>query len=319
MSADDIRVLAVVLACAAFSSASAQAAPMRARLTVDVQIDGTETVVGTGADRTTGTFREGFTLVTYLGSDGELAQFDTKDPEYAQKMMGLAAGVHQKVLKAQGKPAAKKMTLDEFKAYMQKQQAACAGDQACMYKLAKEAQALSANLDTGASAKTPAYSGDEPPRFLSYFGYENCGAKAHVYVDRTLKGTLADTTGAVPYSIHHAASYDSNVLENQLICNQHQAIVDTKTATFRSDGVFAPGPRGLTTTIMRGKTEKAEGEITTHGAAYTWVAEQLRQAPRSGVKTGAIKLTQNQGASIHSGKYTGEARITLTWKLEDVK
>jgi hypothetical protein len=40
--------------------------------------------------------------------------------------------------------------------------------------------------------------------------------------------------------------------------------------------------------------------------------------PRSGTRSTTLKLSQNQGASIHSGTYTGEARIQLSWKLEDV-
>jgi len=41
--------------------------------------------------------REFYTLVTYLQSDGELQQFNTKDPAYAQKMMGLSQNVQKSV------------------------------------------------------------------------------------------------------------------------------------------------------------------------------------------------------------------------------
>ena len=47
---------------------------------MQVIVEGTEGVVGTGSDRTTGTFREGYTLVTYLETDGDLAQYNSKDP-----------------------------------------------------------------------------------------------------------------------------------------------------------------------------------------------------------------------------------------------
>ena len=143
-------VLAVAPALlGAFATGQAHAAERRARLTVEVKIEGTEGVIGNGSDRTSGKFREGYTLVTYLKSDGELAQFNTKDPEYSQKMMGLAAAVQQKAQRAQGKPAIRRMTPAELQAYVQKKQAACAGDQACLYKLAQEVQQLSMNLDTG--------------------------------------------------------------------------------------------------------------------------------------------------------------------------
>ena len=96
----------LALACAPVllvSVVDAQGAEKRARFTVTVSVEGTEGVIGTGTDRTSGRFREGYTLVTYLKSDGELQQFDTKDPQYAQKMMGLSQNVHSKVRAAQGK------------------------------------------------------------------------------------------------------------------------------------------------------------------------------------------------------------------------
>ena len=307
-----------MLACALVLGASftvASAAERRVRLTVDVKIEGTEGVIGTGADRTGGKFREGYTLVTYLKSDGELAQFNTKDPEHAQKMMGLAAAVQQRT---RGASAAKKMRPAEFRDYMQKKQAACNGDQSCLYKLAMEAQQLSANLDTGA-APGPAYTGNEPPRYLTYFGYDKCGASAHVYVDRTTQGTVGDTSGAVPYTIHDTADYINNPTELGLICNLHQAILDTQDGSIYTDGAILPTAKGNSTMSMRGKTTQSSGEASTHGEPYTWVSEQLRHVPRSGTRSTTLKLTQNQGASIHSGKYTGEARIQLSWKLEDVK
>src|SRR5689334_13625950 len=99
-------VFRLALCCAPLlllAATEGAAAPKRLRLTIDVKVDGTEKVVGTGNDQTTGKFREGYTLVTYLNSDGDLEQFNTKDPEYGQKMMGMAAGVHAKVNAAQGK------------------------------------------------------------------------------------------------------------------------------------------------------------------------------------------------------------------------
>jgi len=71
--------------------------------------------------------------------------------------------------------------------------------------------------------------------------------------------------------------------------------------------------------IVRGRTEQSSGEAATHGEVYTWINEQLRHAARSGQKDATIKLTQRRGAAIHSGKYSGEARVTLYWKLEDVE
>jgi hypothetical protein len=306
---------------AAFVSVSAFAAPKRARLTIDVKIEGTERVVGTGADQTSAKFREGYTIVTYLRSDGDLEQFNTKDPQYGQKMMGMAAGVHAKANQAQGKAPAKKMTQPQIQAYLQKQQAVCGADTNCLMKLAQEAQDLMmANQDNGVgNAAVPAYSGDEPPRYLTYLGYEHCGAKAHTYVDRTITGTLADVNGAVPYTTKETVNYDNDATQTELLCNFHQAVLDTQDGTIWTDGAIAPQYKGTTTTTMRGKTETSTATEFGHGETFDWLGEQLRHAARAGHKTQPIKLTRNQGTAIHSGKYSGEAVIDLTWRFEDVK
>src|SRR6476469_2824490 len=111
-----------------FLAVQADAAPRRARLTIEVKVEGTERVIGTGNDRTSGQFREGYTLVTFLNADGDLEQFNTKDPQYGQKMMGMAAGVHARANAAQGKAPPKKMSQAELQSYLQKKQAACGAD-----------------------------------------------------------------------------------------------------------------------------------------------------------------------------------------------
>ena len=317
-----IRLLALVCVPVLFLPAySAEAAARRARLTVTVSVEGTEGVVGIGADRTSARFREGYTVVTYLQSDGELAQFDSKDPEYAQKMIGLSQNVHESVRAAQRKPPVKKMTQQQIQDHVRTGQAACGANQACLMQLAQEAQDLMMNMDTGAVANsTPAaYTGDEPPRYLNYFGFDNCGATGHVYVDRTTQGTVGDTHGAVPYSVHDTADYHSNATEIRLICNSNTLVADSSDGSFRSDGAYVPLAKGTSVMIMRGKTDQSTGEAATHGEVSTWVAEQLRHAPRSGQKSTTLKLTQGRGAAIHSGKYSGEARVQLSWKLEDVQ
>jgi len=316
------RLLALVCVPAMLLSVhSAEAAAKRARLTVTVSVEGTEGVVGIGSDRTSAKFREGFTLVTYLETDGELAQFDSKDPEYAQKMMGLSQDVHKAVRAAQHKPPVKKMTREQIQEHVRKKQGECGANQACLMQLAQEAQDLMMNMDTGAAAdNTPAaYTGDESPRFLNYFGFDNCGATGHVYVDRTTQGTVGDTNGAVPYTVHDTADYRSNATEVRLICNSNTLVMDSRDGSFRNDGAFVPAARGTSVMTMRGKTDQSSGEAATHGEVDTWVAEQLRHAPRSGQKNTTLKLTQGRGAAIHSGKYSGEARVQLSWKFEDVK
>ena len=324
MGFGNLRVFAVVAACTAFAPSWASAAPKRVRFTVDVKVEGTEGVFGVGADRTTASFREGYTLVTYLQSDDKLAQFNSKDPQYAQKMMGLAQAVHAKVNKAQGKAPARKMTQPQIQDYVKTKQAACGADRSCLMKLATEAQELMANMDTGAASASAAndasaYTGEEPPRFLNYFGYDNCGASAHVYVDRAVKGTVADTSGAVPYTIHDTADYHDDPVEARLICSSHTLVIDTQDNSFYTDGAVLPAAKGNSVMTMRGKTEKSTGEAATHGEVYDWVSAQLRHGPRAGTKSATVKLTNGRGGAIHSGRYSGEARVNLAWKLEDVK
>ena len=299
----------------------AQAAPKRARLTIEVKVEGTERVVGTGNDQTSAKFREGYTLVTYLNADGDLEQFNPKDPAYGQKMMGLAAGVHAKVNQAQGKAPAKKMSQAEIQAYVQKKQAACGSSTDCLMKLGQEANELMmANLNQGQGAAAPAaYTGNEPPRYLSYFGFDNCGAKVHTYVDRTITGTLADVNGAVPYTIKETVNYDNNAVELGLICNSHQAVFDTQDGSIWTDGAIAPHYRGTSVTTMRGKSTTTTATEFSHGEPLEWVSTQLRHAARTGHQTTTLKLKQNQGAAIHSGRFSGEAVVDLTWRFEDLK
>lgn len=318
------RLLALACVPALFLPVhSAEAAARRARLTIDVKIEGTELVVGNGNNRTSGKFREGYTLVTYLETDGELQQYNTKDPEYAQKMMGLSQNVQRQVNAAQGKPQPKKMNQQELQAYVQKKQAACGADTSCLMSLANEVQQLMGNMDMGgatsAGRESEAYTGDEPPRFLNYFGFDNCGASARVFVDRTTDGTLGDVNGPVPYTVIDEADYGSNPTELRMYCNSHSLVIDSKDGSFWMDTYVLPQGKGTSVRTIRGKTEQSTGEAATHGELYTWVAEQLRHAPRNGTRSSTLKLTQGRGGAIHSGQYSGDATVQVTWKLEDVK
>lgn len=314
---------AIALALAALVSVSAAAAPKRARLTVDVKAEGTEKVAGNGSDQATAKFREGWTIVTYFETDGELQQFNTKDPDYAQKMMGMAQGVQAKVNQAQGKAPVKKMTQAQIQEYVQKKQAACGANQDCLMKLAMEAQELMTNMDMGgatSAGNAGAYTGDEPPRFLNYFGYDKCGASTHVTVDRTTQGTYGDVQGSVPYTVVDTADYRGDANETGIICNSHSLVVDTQDNTFFLDALAGLSPRGTSTKTIGGrKPEISTGEAPLHGDYQNWVREQLRHAPRAGTRTTSLKLTTGPSAALHSGTYSGQANVTVTWRLEDVK
>lgn len=317
------RLLALACVPASFLAVHvAQAAEKRARLTVSVSVEGTESVVGNGSDRTSGKFREGYTLTTYFQSDGELQQFNTKDPAYAQKMMGLSQNVQKSVRAAQGKPPVPKMTQAQLQAYVQKKQAACGANQACLMQLAQEVQDLMSNMDMGgatSAGSSEAYTGDEPLRYLNYFGFDNCGASAQVFVDRTSTGTYGDVQGAVPYTVVDKADYKSNPTELRILCNSHSMVVDSKDGSFYTDAVMVPEGKGTSVKTVGGSAEKSSGEAAVHGEAYAWVVEQLRHAAATGQKSTTLKLTQGPSAALHTGRYSGEARVQMSWKLEDVK
>jgi hypothetical protein len=317
------RLLALVCVPAIFLPIeTVQAAVQRARLTVAVIVEGTEGVIGNGIDRTSGKFREGYTLVTYFETDGELQQFNTKDPQYAQKMMGHSQNVQKNVRAAQGKAPVPKMTRQQLQEYVRKKQAACGVDQNCLMKLAMEAQELMSNMDVGgatAADSTDAYTGDEPPRYLNYFCFDNCGASAQVFVDRTTHGNLGDVNGPIPYTVIDKADHQGNPTELRMYCNSHSLVIDSKDGSFYMDTYVVPQAKGTSVKTIRGKTEQSNGEAATHGEVYGWVGEQLRHAAPSGTKSTTVRLTQGRGGAIHSGQYSGEAKVQVTWKLESVK
>ena len=151
------RLLALACVPALFLPVhSAEAAARRARLTIDVKIEGTELVAGNGNNRTSGKFREGYTLVTYLETDGELQQYNTKDPEYAQKMMGLSQNVQRQVNAAQAKPQPKKMNQQELQAYVQKKQAGCGAE--------RSTQSTGGTANTSCTSRTSTCAGGCAPR-----------------------------------------------------------------------------------------------------------------------------------------------------------
>jgi hypothetical protein len=211
------------------------------------------------------------------------------------------------------------MSQAEMQAYLQKKQAACGADTNCLMKLGQEANDLMlANMNQGQDS-AEAYTGDEPPRYLTYLGFDNCGAKVHTYVERTTNGTYGDVQGAVPYTIQETVNYDNSADELRLICTVHQAVLDTQDGSIWTDGAIAPHYKGTTSKTLGGKTTTSTATEFGHGEILGWVSEQLRHAPRSGHKTANLKLVQGPSNALHTGKYSGEAAVELSWRFEDVK
>lgn len=309
------------LAVATSLPTQALAGERRARLTVDVKVEGAFSVVGTGNERESGEFHDSYHLVTYLKTDGDPSPINTKDPQYGQKMMARAAWVQRRVAEAQGQmPSAKKVTPQEMQAALQQKQVACKGDQGCLMQLAMEASSMMANVDTGApqGAVVPEEPPEEEePRYLTYFGFDDCGAETHVLVDRKVSGSYDDVQGSVPYSTTEKADDHADPVQIRLICNSQNLVLDVKTQTIFTDGVSAPSARGTSRSTESGRSTESEGDAW-HAPGWEWVTEQVRQAPASGRRSTTLVLDHVPGGSRVNGKQTGQARIEMSWKFEDV-
>lgn len=314
------NTLAASLAAIALAIAFAPpalSASRRIRLTVDVSMEGRESVTNRG-DHTSGRFREAYRLVTYLESDGELMQFNPRDPQYSQKMMAMQQAASQRA--GSSPSAARKMNADELKAHLQKKQAACGADTDCLMKLAVEAQELVAQMDSGGGgAPVVAYTGDEPPRYLMFSGRGDCKPTAHAFVERTLEGTLADTGASVPYRMVEKVDYENDADEKRLICIAHQGVLDTRDDTFYLSGVMLPRVRGTLAITLRGATKTSVTTAAGHTEPLEWLAGLFSHVPRSGERSRTLALTRPEGVALHAGRFAGEASMRMSWKIEDVK
>ncbi len=324
-----IFALAALAVLPLASPTQARAGEKRAKLEVHVKVDGSYSVAGKGGEQETGEYHDAYELITYVKTDGDLTTVNTKDPAYGQKTMARAAAAQQRVAEAQGHAApVKKMTPQELQTLLKKKQADCNGDQSCLMKVAMEASQLMANVDFGAApgaappaADPPGTGGDpledEEPRYLTYFGFENCGASTHVTIDRKVSGSYDDVQGTVPYSSSEKADYHADPTQLRVICNVQNLVLDVKTHTLYTDGLAAPTAESASQTTDRGQTTESRGSGW-KDPGWDWVSEQLRQAPTSGQRGTTIDLSNGKGASRIQGKTTGQAKVELSWKFEDV-
>jgi hypothetical protein len=203
------NVVHAALGALLLASASVAADEQLARLTIDVSVEGSKTWKN-GADYSNSKISEKYHLVTHLQSSGEPDSVNTKDPQFAQQQMAVAAQVQQKVREAQvraGKSVPKAAaTQEEYIAQqqqlaeeMQKGQVACAGDVNCLMQLAQEyaqkAALLSYPPTDGAAPTASLGDDDEAPeekRYLSYYGYEGCPGEIHIVINNTSEGATAE-------------------------------------------------------------------------------------------------------------------------------
>ena len=315
------------LACAAVAHAvPAHAVEKRARLVVDVKVVGSYSVAGSGQEKESGNFANGYHLATVMESDGEPSAVNTKDPSYAERMMGKAAAVEKHVAEAEGRPApAKRMSPAEAQKVLHEKQAACKGDQSCLMQVAIETTRMMNQVDFGAgSAPVTSNAGMAAPaevagdeRFLTYLGFEGCGAQTRVTADFAVTGQYDDVQGPVPFSSSLKGDAAGDATQLALICNTTNLVLDVKSRTFFTDGLSAPVATGTKRVTDRGHMLEGPASLW-QSPGWEWVSEQLRQAPVEGHRSTTIALTQMPGGVRIVGKLTGEVKIDLSWKLEDL-
>ncbi|MBT9504131.1 MAG: hypothetical protein IV092_23000 [Burkholderiaceae bacterium] len=311
----------LVLVCLwglAQSSGAAATTEKRVRLTVELSVEGGISWQHSGDSSRSRTQRQ-YRLVTYLRSDGELQEFNTKDPQYAQQMMDRAAQVQARVAqhqaKAQGRQAPQAMTMQQMAERAQQIKASCGENKDCLMRAAMELSTVRV-LPAGGSATPLPDTLDTPlePRYLSYHGFDGCGAQFHEVVNDQAEGQYADVQGPVPWRSTSRAEGGLKPDALRLLCLNHSLVLDTKTNTFMTDaGLFVPETSGRHTRTERGRTETHEGEMQAIARVGSWVAERTRQAPRKGNATVSLPV-----ANQDQGQTQGTLNLKLSWKLEDV-
>jgi hypothetical protein len=295
----------------------AVAAERRGRLTVEVKVTGQEQWRNAqGTDHATVRFSQTLSYSTVVQTDGEIVDFNTKDPNYGQQQMAQAAGVARAVVSAQGQ---KPMTQAEFQDRVQKGQQACKGDQQCLMDLAMQASQWSNQVLASQSATAPPQQGSGS--YLNYFGFENCGSRIQFTINDVSEGAFADVQGPVPFTVKKTANYSGNENERLILCAGTQLVVDPEAKMLYTDGITVGSPRGVTLRTQRGRTTEFEGEMPLKGEAFKWASEQLRRAPLSGTRKGTVKITSPQGSSVPfaTTQGGGTAQVEMTWRFEEIR
>jgi hypothetical protein len=317
-------------------SGPAIAAEQLARLTIDVTVDGTKTWTR-GEEYANSKISEQYHLVTHVQSIGEPTSVNTKDPQFAQNQMAIAAQVQQQVREAQGRagnpvpkaPATQEEYLEQQKKLaedMQKGQAACQGDMNCLMKLAQEYAMQSAMISyppvEGAAPMADAGDEEDAPedlRYLDYAGYEGCPGEIHIRINNTSEGALADVSGMIPFTQADTADYRGTELDLMMQCLASTLVYDFKAGKIYSDGFGHPAPRGSYRhwDRLHGETLNEEAQVPTTSAAWEWVAGSLKIADASGSATTTLPVPgANEGPASDGSNTSGEMTVSVKWAFE---
>jgi len=323
-----------------FASGCAFAGDQLARLTIDVTVEG-DRHWKNGSDFSDSKISEKYHLVTHVQTSGEPSSVNTKDPQFAQKQMAIAAQVQQQMREVQaraGQPVPKAAaTQEDYVAQqqklaedMQKGQAACAGDINCLMRLSQEYAQQSAMIGYPPPAgAAPAASLDEEEapgeeRYLDYYGYEGCPGEIHIVINNTSKGATADVAGMVPFTQADTADYRGSDLNLKMQCLASTLVYDTREKKIYTDGIGHPAPRGSYRywDRLHGETLTADTDVPTTAIAWEWVSQNLRVADATGRASTTLPIARENAGAAPAGvggegsQVSGDIAVTMTWAFE---
>lgn len=285
-----------------------------ATLRVDLKVNSREEWRNdAGTDSAKVNLTQHVTFSTAVKSDGELVDFNYKDPNYGQQQMAKASQVASAVTKAQGQ---KPMTQAEFQQRAQKEQAACNGDMQCLMKLSEKLSQWTIQMTAGMPQTAPPEQGSGS--YLNFYGFERCGAKIHIDMQSVTEGHYADVQGPVPFSVSSTANYDGSPVERELLCTQTNFVLDVPNKMLHGDGWLIAPPRGTTIGVNRGKTRTVQQQLPFREEIIAWANQQLRNAPVTGSRKGMVKMKSANGTGIPFAvtQGGGTAEVEMSWRFE---
>lgn len=280
----------------------AQAAERRARLTIELQLDGSSRWQDAG-DSSQTTLKRHYRIVTWLRAEGDPMAVNTKAPDYAQTMMARSAQVQSQVAAAQGRaagsPAAAPMDMARQMELAQKAQAACGADRDCLMRMLAPQVAAQVTLDPARQAQlvrhaqtARAEDDGEDLRYQAFHGIDRCEATFEARIEETIEGRYADVQGPVPWRITRGGAQPLPADELRLLCLSFNLVLDRRGNTLTTDAGFAlPAPQVTSVHTERGRSSSSVDRLALTDAVSQWVAERTRQAPRAGSAQATLPFT----------------------------
>ncbi len=305
----------------------AQATERRARLTIELELDGSSRWQDAG-DSSQTTLKRRYRLVTWLRAEGDPMAVNTKAPDYAQTMMARSAQVQSQVAAAQNRaarsPAAPPMDMARQMELAQKAQAACGSDRDCLMRMLAPQVAAQVTPDPARQAQLVRHAqtareedDGEDLRYQSFQGIDRCEASYEVRVEETLEGRYADVQGPVPWRITRGGAQPLTADELRLLCLNFNLVLDRRSNAITTDAGFGlPEPRVSSVHTERGRSTTSVNRLGSLDAVSQWVAERTRQAPRAGNASATLPLTLSREAG--RGRSEGGVKARLSWKFEEL-